>query len=289
MSHIIYDAPSVDWTVETLTTPQPRVLYMLPRTNSSIVYEIDYIVSPPGFSKMAVNSPYISSPLNSTLGEGGGSLTLEDAGSGEDSYGLDFPKSGKVKIGNEFIIYTSVDYATNELGGLTRGVDQGSETSEDAEHGSGSDVQFAAWLIEETNPQHQEGDLITFTRRFAMVPDGWTSFEMRPYTFPGYYNDVTETDYRAPLQEVVQWYVNHEYEFSTVPFADISVPGQAHEIKDNQGTIYEYVNLDTIPTYAQYAAGVAAGNVLQAADSTMDIYLGSGRIYHTATYFTTLK
>lgn len=283
---ITYDAPSSGWDDETITTPQPRVLYAIPQTNSSIVYELDYIVSPDGFSKMALDSSYISSTLAATLAEAGGTMELVDAGSGAQVYGQDFPQSGKVKIGDEFINYTGVNYTTNELTGLARGVDEGTVTSVDVEHTLGATVDFAAWLVEETNPQPMDGDLVTYTRRFAMVPDGWSSYEMRPYTFLGYYDDTAEGDYRAPLQKVVPWFINHYYEHSTDAFDDVAVPGQAQQSKDAQGTVYEYVDdSDTIPSYTTYTGWVSGSANILASDSQMDVYLGKGRIYHTTALY----
>ena len=193
------------------------------------------------------------------------------------SDGSGFPSSGRVLIGDELIVYTGVDYSNDKLTGLTRGASQGIVDTDDVEHTSGADVDFAAWLIEETSPVHQEGDLVRWTKRYATVPTTWNDYEMRPYQFPGYYNDTAETNYRAPLKEVGLWEIQHFYEHA--PGADvlarIEVPAQAFQVYDPDGAVIEYVDATSDPTYTAYVAQVAAGTYLTASDSVMERYAGN--------------
>ena len=133
----------------------------------------------------------------------------------------------------------------------------------------------SAFLVEETPPQQISGTLVSWTQRFATVPSDWINYEMMAYTFPGYYGDPTETDYRAPLAAVAQVKITLSYTKTTDPFANISIPSQKFQSVDDDGVRLDYVDDSSTPTYTAYDSDVSASNEITATDSTMSRYLGN--------------
>lgn len=280
---LIYDAPSTDWTTESQITVQPRVIFPLYQSSDALIYERDYVVNPSGFTAASLDTSFWTTTLDGGIGASDTSLVLADAGLAN---GQGLPASGKIKINSEVIYYSSINYSTKTLSGLTRGEAEGIKTSTAASHSDGDSVSFCAWLIEETSPTQLEGGLIRWTRRYATVPDTWSDYEMRPYQFPGYYNDTSTTGYRAPYKQVVIWQVYHYYEHSpnAAVLTDIEVPAQTFQPEDQYGAPIEYIDGSSDPTYSSYTAGVSAGNFIVPSDSVMERY--AGNIWVTKKFYT---
>ena len=272
---ITFDAPSTDWQTASLLSVQPRIVLPIYQTTNAYIYERDYIVNPLYWAQTDIDTAMNSTTLSATL-LSGETTEMECANIGPSTLG-GFPASGRVMIDSELISYTGIDYVANTLTGLTRGEAQGNVPTSDVEHSASATVDFAAWLIEETSPVHQDGDLVRWTRRYATVPDGWNDFEMRPYQFPGYYNDTAELDYRAPLKEVGLWKVIHYYEHTpgASVLADIEIPAQAFDVVDSLGVVLEYVDASSTPTYSTYTGYVSAETRIVVSDSVMERYAGN--------------
>lgn len=272
---ITFDAPSTDWQTASLLSVEPRIILPIYQTSNAFIYERDYIVNPLYWAQTPIDTAMNSTTLTATLLSGETTeMECDDVGP-ETSGG--FPAAGRVMIEDELISYTGINYSTNKLTGLTRGEAQGNVPTSDVEHASSSTVDFAAWLIEETSPVHQDGDLVRWTRRYATVPDSWNDFEMRPFQFPGYYNDTTDLNYRAPMKEVGLWKVIHYYEHApgASVLADIEVPAQAFDVVDSLGVVLEYVDDSSTPTYTTYTGYVSAETRLVVSDSVMERYAGN--------------
>lgn len=272
---ITFDAPSTDWQTASLLSVQPRIILPIYQTSNAYIYERDYIVNPLNWAQTPIDTAMNSTTLADTLLEGD-TIEMECDDVGPETLG-GFPNSGRVLINSELISYTGIDYSTNKLTGLTRGESQGNVPTVDVEHATTSNVYFAAWLIEETSPVHQDGDLVRWTKRYATVPDGWDDFEMRPFQFPGYYNDTADLNYRAPLKEVGLWKVIHYYEHTpgASVLADIEIPAQAFDVVDSLGVVLEYVDDDSTPTYSTYTGYVSAETRIVVSDSVMERYAGN--------------
>ena len=278
------DAPSTNWEDASLLNPKARTVFPIYQTSQAYILERDYVQNPTNFAQASLDSAFQSTTLSSTLSSGTtASMSCVDIGSLGAAH---FPGSGRVRIGSEFINYTGVDYSANTITGLTRGQAEGVKTSSDSTHSAGATVDFAAWLIEETSPVPQEGGLVRWTRRYSSVPDTWSDYEMRPYQFPGYYNDTGAANYRNPYKEVVLWRVYHYYEHApgAVVIGTIEVPAQAFQSEDAFGAPLEYVDDTSSPTYTSYVAGVSAGTYIVPGDSVMERY--AGNIWVTKKFFT---
>lgn len=270
MSNIIFDAPSANWSTASETTAHARVVLPIMQTSWAYIYEVDYVVNVSNFQALVLDQSLKETTLSAGLG-------ISETTQAEVVSVAGFPSSGRLQIGTEIIEYTGIDTSNNYFTGLTRGAVEGVIDTDPASHSISATVYAAVWLIEQTSPEQQEGELVRYTVRYATIPDTWYDYEMRPYQFPGYYNDTAETNYRAPLKEVGLWQVIHYYERANQSqvLADIEVPAQAFEIKDTDGNILEYVDDASTPTYASYASDVAAGTYLVASDSVMERYAGN--------------
>jgi hypothetical protein len=134
----------------------------------------------------------------------------------------------------------------------------------------------SAYLVEETVPQQIGGTLVTWTRRFATVPNTWTDYTARPFTFPGYYNDVDESDYRAPLTENAVWEVVHGYAKTTDPYADFDITNKLFQVKDTDGAVLDYVDdSTTTPSNITYTGLVTAETMIHTAHTTLERYAGN--------------
>jgi hypothetical protein len=281
---LFYDAPSTDWETATLLNPKARTVFPIYQTTQAYILERDYVQNPGSFFPTDIDTPFQTTTLDSTLSSG--ELTTISCVSVGQEGAAHFPGNGRVRIGSEFINYTGIDRSANTLTGLTRGQPEGIKTSSPATHSAGADVDFAAWLIEETSPVPQEGGLVRWTRRFASVPDTWSDYEMRPYQFPGYFNDTGDTYYRNPYKQVVLWRVYHYYEHAPAAsvIGTIEVPAQAFQSENTFGAPLEYVDATSAPTYTTYAAAVSAGTYMVPSDSVMERY--AGNIWVTKKFFT---
>ncbi|MBS33967.1 MAG: hypothetical protein CMO68_06120 [Verrucomicrobiales bacterium] len=134
----------------------------------------------------------------------------------------------------------------------------------------------SAFLVEETTPQQIGGGLVRWTRRFATVPNNWHDYEERVFTFPGYYNDPYESNFRCPLTKNVTWRILHEYTKTTDPYADFDVSEQKFQVEDSDGCVLDYVDdSTTTPSYTTYTGYVSAGTMIDVAHQTLERYAGN--------------
>ena len=133
----------------------------------------------------------------------------------------------------------------------------------------------SAYLVEETTPQQIGGSLVQWTRRYATVPSDWVDYEERTFTFPGYYNDVYESNFRCPLSKNCTWKISHTYKKTTDPYADLDVSAQRFAVIDDDGCVLDYVDGSTTPTYAVYVGYVSAGTLIDVAHQTLERYAGN--------------
>ena len=285
---ITFDAPSAEWKTATKTSIQPRYSNALELSDYSWVYSVDYAVNPAYFTTATMDSAMAQSTTLETLAEGASDVNCTDL--------TGFPSSGKVLIAGadglnaEYCNYTNINFddpgGGDLIEGLTRGVGEGNKAdpSGDTTHPSGEAIYFAAWMVEESTPEQIGGALSTYTRRFAMVPDTWTNYEMRSYTFPGYYDATSFGNFRGPLSQVSKWTVTNYYEHAPGDWrgaiTDIGVPAQAFQSVDADGVVLAYVDDNSVPTYTTYAGYVSGSTLITVSDSTMSRYEG-GNIWHT--------
>ena len=275
---IIYDAPSTDWQTQSVTSVQPIYINQVELTGNAFIYTIAYAVNPAYWATGTISAPMCSTTTTATLGAGGTSVTVADSS--------DFPQSGLILIFDtggtnaEYIKYTAVNKTTHTISGMTRGQGEGNkpDPSGDVEHASGETVYFCAWMVDETTPEQLSGGMSTFQRRFAMVPDSWIDYEMRAYTFPGYYDSTSFGNFRGPLSRVCLWSITNYYEHAPGDWrgdvTDIDVPAQAFTPVDDDGVVLGYVDDNSTPTYTTYAGYVSGSTSITVSDSTFSRYEG---------------
>lgn len=133
----------------------------------------------------------------------------------------------------------------------------------------------SAYLVEETAPAQIGGTLVTWTQRFATVPNAWTDYDERPYTFPGFYNDDTEFDYRAPLTQNTTWEIIHSYLQTTDPYTDFDVSNYIFQSTDSFGTVLDYVDDSSSPDFSTYDSYVTGETLINTAHTTLERYAGN--------------
>jgi len=133
----------------------------------------------------------------------------------------------------------------------------------------------SAFLVEETTPQQIGGTLVTWTQRYATVPNDWSDFDERPFTFPGYYDETTDVNYRAPLTKNCTWKITHSYLKTTDPYADFDVSDFLFQSTDTYGTVLDWVDDSSTPTYTAYSGDVTLETLIDCAHTTLERYAGN--------------
>ena len=134
----------------------------------------------------------------------------------------------------------------------------------------------SAYLVEETTPSQVGGTLVTWTQQFATVPDDWTDYQASTFQFPGYFDDVAEGNYRAPLTKNATWEIVHSYAKTTDPYTDFDVSNFIFQVVDSQGTVLDFVDDSTsTPSYDTYTGDVSSETLLDTAHTTLERYAGN--------------
>ena len=144
-----------------------------------------------------------------------------------------------------------------------------------ASHSDGAAVTSNAFLVDESAPEQLGGTLVKYVKKFSTVPDNWVDYSESVFTFPGYYNDVYEANYRCPQSINATIKTTATYKKTTDPYADLDVANQMFRSIDADLCVLDYVDTSTTPTYATYAGWVTAGTLIYAAQSTLERYAGN--------------
>lgn len=260
---ITYDAPSTNWqTASQITAPAiGRVVYPIYQNTSAQIFEKQFSQNTEYWGPLALGTSMQSDTLDGALGTSDTTVTVDST--------TGFPSAGTIKISSELITYTGTSSTT--FTGCTRGA-KGTTASS---HSDGAVVSAAIYLVEETPITEIGGGLVEWTRRYATIPDDWTDYDERPFTFVGYYSDPTDTNYRAPLMQNVTWEISHTYLQTTDPYADFDVSAQLFQSKDSDGAVLDYVDDSSTPTYSTYAGYVSAGTRINVSHNTLERYAGN--------------
>lgn len=262
---ITYDAPSTNWQTLTETTSEPRLIHPIYQNLSAIIYEKDFVQNEEYFTPLALGSTMVETQLDGGIDAVVTTITVDST--------TGFPSTGKLEIGTEYVDYTGTTSTT--FTGCTRGATEGTVTSTAQSHLDNASVKAAIGLIEETSPQQLGGSLIKWTRRFATVPDTWTDYEMRSYTFPGYENDQTASGFRPPYTRVAVWKVVNRYYRTTDAYTNVPVAAHKFKVEDQYGNSIDYVDASSSPTLSSYQSDVSSSTLITVSDSTLERFGGN--------------
>lgn len=251
---ITYDAPSTDWQTASRITVEPRITYPLPQELTAVFYEHDFVVNQAHFARTALDTVMASATMDGAIN----SSTTTIAVNSTDG----FPCLGYLKINSERIPYTGRTGTT--FTGCTV-----------VSYHAPTTAYSTAYLVEETTPQNLEGTLMQYTKKFATVPDNWHEYLEAVFTFPGYYNDPADSDYRAPQSINCTVGVRSEYVLTSDPEVDLPVDAQQFRVVDSDLVVLDYLDDSSNPTFTAYKSAITSSDYINAAQSTLERYAGN--------------
>ena len=208
---ITYDAPSTSWQTASRITIEPRISYPIAQNTSAVFYEHDFTQNPAYWSPTALDTVMASTTLDSAIDSS--TITLDVAST------AGFPAQGTVLINAETIPYTGRTPTT--FTGVTV-----------VSYHAPTAVYSTAYLVAETPQQSMSGGMVTWTKRFATVPDAWVNYAEATFQFPGYYNDVYEANFRCPQSINATIKTTATYAKTTDPYANLDVANQLFRVVD---------------------------------------------------------
>lgn len=252
---ITFDAPSTNWQTASRVTSEPRINYPIPVNTSAIFYEIDMVQNQCDWTPLALDTVMASTQLDGGITSATTTVTV-DATDG-------FPCFGKFKVGSEEVPYTGRT-STTFTGCTVAG-----------SHSDNAAVTSVAILVGETAPAHAGGELVTWTRKYATVPDSWWEYSEAVFTFPGYYNDPYHANYRCPQAMNATIVTLSDYAKTSNPYTDLDVEYQMFRVVDADLCLLDYVDGSSVPTYTAYKNAITAADHIQAAQNSLSRYAGN--------------